>query len=97
MELFCDFKEHGVAYTCDIHFSAITIPNMNIQSITGTHLEGKSDEDVEAIRFKDTTVNYFPQGLNKIFPNLKTVEIDNCGLKSITQRDLVGLENIRKL
>ncbi|CRK99760.1 CLUMA_CG013017, isoform A [Clunio marinus] len=102
MKLNCKFdgmywSEFRNQYMSYIFSSSITKPNTIIRTINGKHLEGKSDEDVEAIWFKDTTVNYFPQGLNKIFPNLKTVIIHDCRLKSITQRDLVGLENIRRL
>ncbi|CRL04214.1 CLUMA_CG017310, isoform A [Clunio marinus] len=102
MELVCKFKnfiEFGIGdkYTSIITFSSITEPNTSIRTINGNHLDGKSDKDVEAIRFENITVNYFPQGLNKIFPNLKAVIIHKCGLKSITQRDLVGLESIERL
>ncbi|CRK99764.1 CLUMA_CG013079, isoform A [Clunio marinus] len=103
MNLSCEFGNleiflyGNVYYTCLIRSSSITKPNTIIRTINGKHLEGKSDKDVEAILFKGTTVNYFPQGLNKIFPNLKAVRIHKCGLKSITQRDLVGLENIERL
>ncbi|CRK99746.1 CLUMA_CG013014, isoform A [Clunio marinus] len=102
MELVCKFNycywyTIGSKYTSIITSSSITEPNTIIKTINGNHLEGKSDKDIEEIWFNGTTVNYFPQGLNKIFPNLKTVIIDYCGLKSITRRDLVGLENIQML
>ncbi|CRK97256.1 CLUMA_CG010652, isoform A [Clunio marinus] len=84
-------------YTCSIRSSSITKPNTIIQTINGVHDPGSSDKDVEAINFEGTTVKYFPQGLDEIFPNLKAVFIENCGLKSITQRDLMGLENIEML
>ncbi|CRK97257.1 CLUMA_CG010653, isoform A [Clunio marinus] len=92
----CFFSEKRY-YMCSIRSSSITKPNTIIQTINGDHDDGSSDKDVEAINFEGTTVKYFPQGLNKIFPNLKAVEILNCGLKSITQRDLMGLENIQML
>ncbi|CRL01863.1 CLUMA_CG015236, isoform A, partial [Clunio marinus] len=102
MDLVCEFRywnwlEIGSEYTSTISSSSIQEPNTIIQKINGKHLDGKSDKDVESIWFSNTTVNYFPQGLNKIFPNLKAVGIHNCGLKSITRRDLDGLENIQIL
>ncbi|CRK99762.1 CLUMA_CG013081, isoform A [Clunio marinus] len=102
MELKCEFRYFyllgiGRKYTSTIDSSSITKPNTIIQTINGQHLDGKSDKDVEAILFIGTTVNYFPQGLNEIFPNLKAVYIGRCGLKSITRRDLDGLENIEVL
>ncbi|CRL01862.1 CLUMA_CG015451, isoform A [Clunio marinus] len=102
MKLVCEFNyinwlAIGNKYTSTISSSSITEPNTIIQKIDGQHLNGKNDRDVEAIRFSDTTVNYFPNALNKIFPNLKSVEIYKCGLKSITRRDLIGLENVQRL
>ncbi|CRK99745.1 CLUMA_CG013076, isoform A [Clunio marinus] len=102
MELVCKFNYCswlgvGNKYTSIIDSCSITEPNTIIQKTNGNHLNGKSDEDVEAIYFMNTTLNYFPQGLNKNFPNLKAVGIDICGLKSITRRDLDGLENIQML
>ncbi|CRK97254.1 CLUMA_CG010650, isoform A [Clunio marinus] len=43
---------------------------------------------IPSLKVQQSTT-YFPQGLNKIFPNLKAVGILKCGFKSITQRDLV--------
>ncbi|CRL03509.1 CLUMA_CG016596, isoform A, partial [Clunio marinus] len=103
MELVCEFenlrwyKFEKICYTSSISSSSIKEPNTSIRTINGNHLEGKSDKDVEVIRFRDTTVNYFPQGLNKIFPNLKAVLIHYCELKSITRKNLDGLENIQIL
>ena len=42
-------------------------------------------------------MDYFPQGLAQIFPFLKLVTIDNCGLKAITRDDLIGLENLEAI
>ncbi|CRK95770.1 CLUMA_CG009227, isoform A [Clunio marinus] len=87
-------------YICLIDSSSkteILEPNVMIRKINGDHLDGKSDKDVEVIWFKHAKVNYFPHGLNEIFPNLKIVRIQECGLKSLTRKDLVGLENTESL
>ncbi|CRL05560.1 CLUMA_CG018070, isoform A [Clunio marinus] len=85
-------------YTCFISTTSIIDPNTRIMSwLEGKHRDGKSFDDVEAISFKNTSVHYFPLDLDKFFPNLRIVKIENCGLKSITRSDLNGLENIDTL
>ncbi|CRL03848.1 CLUMA_CG016978, isoform A [Clunio marinus] len=102
MELKCVFEEKldlsgEIYYTSVIQSISLIKPNTKIRKISGKHVNGKKDEDVKVIKFENTTVNYFPQGLNKIFLNLIAVFIYNCGLKSITRRDLTGLKNLRTL
>lgn len=60
-------------------------------------MAGKGNLDVEALFFNNTTVHYFPKGINFHFPNLKAFEISNCGLKEISREDLNGLEGISLL
>ncbi|CRK97253.1 CLUMA_CG010649, isoform A [Clunio marinus] len=84
-------------YTCIILSPSIATPYTFIKKINGHHLEAKSDKDVIAVIFKNLSVTSFPKGLGTIFQNLKIVQISDCGLKSITQRDLDGLTNIETL
>lgn len=84
-------------YTCIITSSSITKRNTEINSIVGIHRSGKTGQDVEAVEFKDTIVEYFPRGLNKIFPGLIALRINNCGLLEITRDDLKGLEDLEML
>lgn len=82
-------------YTCFITSAAITAPNTKVNIRTNTnHEEEKRNLDVEAIKFEDTIVEYFPKGLNDIFPNVTALSIDNCGLKAISREDLEGLEDL---
>lgn len=85
-------------YTCQVTSASITqSDNRTIQSFSGVHLSGKGDNDVAAVWFKKTIVDFFPRGLHRIFPNLISVRIDNCGLKAITRDDLTGLQNLEML
>lgn len=81
-------------YTCKVTSASISEPNTRISSFNGVHLPGKSDLDVEGLSFDDTEVKYFPRDLFLVFPNLTAIAITNCGLKVITRRDLVGLNNL---
>jgi hypothetical protein len=98
MEIECEYKdligESGKQYFCYVTSATITKPDTKIESFIGVHKSGKSDNDVKGNKFDNTVVEYFPKNLHKIFPQLNSVVISNCGLKRITRNDLNGLENI---
>lgn len=82
-------------YTCQVTEASLTqSDNRTIQSFSGNHLTGKTNNDVTAVWFKKTEATFFPRGLHRIFPNLISVRIENCGLKEITCDDLKGLQNL---
>lgn len=78
-------------YTCIVTSATITEPYTKILSFSGNHLPYKDHTDVEALSFQETVVEYFPQGVPKIFKKLKAIYIGSCGLKQITKYDLKGL------
>lgn len=84
-------------YACVITSSSITKENIEITAIEGVHHQRKTDENVEAICFNNTVVEYFPRGLQKLFPRLIALQIANCGLREITRYDLKGFENLEIL
>lgn len=101
MDLVCEYKLDSwpgfpnKLYTCVISSASITnIDDRTIQSITGIHLKGRSDKDVEEVWFNRTVLNYFPKGLHQIFPKLIFIWIYHCGLKAITRDDLSELKNL---
>jgi hypothetical protein len=88
---------HYRYYNCSINQASITKEGMTISPIVGEHEQSKSNQDVESVNFFRTTVEYFPRGLVNYFPNLKALDIENCGLKMICREDLEGLENLEIL
>lgn len=84
-------------YTCTVTSASICRPNSRVKSYSGVHQAGKGDDDVEAIKFENQVVEHFPRNLHKIFPQLESLFISNCGLKAISRRDLIGLENLSGL
>jgi Leucine-rich repeat (LRR) protein len=90
----CIFMQLTGGYICIIReLSGRT----EIIGVNGNHKEGKSNFDVEKVEICLSAVDFFPRGLGKVFPNLKTVLISNCGLKEISRDDLKGLENLEHL
>jgi len=77
-------------YYCTVQ-NSVNITSLDaaqVDNITGTHLTGKNNDNVEGIYVPQGQVHYFPRGLNTIFRNLKGIYIQNTGLKEIHQRDL---------
>jgi BTB/POZ domain/Leucine rich repeat len=103
MEIKCIFETLTLnkgkfnCYGCHITEASITKPGTEINAFIGEHEEGKTNNDVTSIWFDNTVVEHVPRSFYKIFPNLKTLEIRNCGLKNITRKDLRGLENLERL
>lgn len=96
MEVNCEFKRlrDFQMYMCVVTSAFITKPNTIIKKFKGVHKIGKSHQDVCGILFTHLNIEFFPHGLGEQFPNLVTVFINNCNLKVIFRRDLVGLENL---
>lgn len=105
MEVLCEFNDEDyeigdeeiILYKCHIYEAAITKPGTEISAFVGEHLPGGSHSDVRVIAFENTTVEFFPRGLHKSFPNLLAIQVSSCELKEISRVDLNGLENIEKL
>lgn len=94
MKILCEYRTFNGDYTCFVKSASITEMNAKIESFKGEHDAGKTDNDVVTIWFRYTTVEYFPRHLQMKFPNLKDVTINFCGLKKITRKDLIGLEDL---
>ena len=81
----------GTTYRCKVQ-NSVNITTFNaaqVDSITGTHLAGFNNDNVEDFDADDKgQINYFPRGINKFFKNLKSITIANSGLKEIHQSDL---------
>lgn len=61
---------------------------VQIEGARGTHTGGKTNNDEIYFHALFTTINYFPQGLEKIFPNLVGIYMQGTKLKGIQQSDL---------
>lgn len=100
MRVKCSFVQKASSYKCQISAVHNTKPVIEISWFRGTHVEHKTYKDVDSISFQSANISYFPlftRRLDDIFPSLRTLEIENSGLKVISREDLVGLEFLEKL
>lgn len=102
MKIYCEF-EYGKwsgspereVYTCIATMTSITEPETVIKDFVGEHFIRHNNNDVEAIYFLGTVVEFLPRGIDKIFPSLKYFSIENCGLKTIVREDFKGFEKLK--
>jgi Leucine-rich repeat (LRR) protein len=97
MEVDCRFYENDTSdYVCYI-FVWISRPETEIVAVKGDHFPGKTNLDVTSARIHDLSNEYVPRGLEKLFPNMKSLVIQNCGMEMICREDFKGLENLEEL
>ncbi|CAG9811139.1 unnamed protein product [Chironomus riparius] len=73
------------------------IPENQDCKISGQHESGMSNNDVISVHFENCTITKVPQGLIKIFPNLRILDIWNSKLSKICKNDLIDYVNLKKL
>ncbi len=94
------FTDDG-RYTCQVNNFNIRFERNEIESIVGLHVAGNEDETVESIHFNDGSMFSLPDGLGKIFKNVKHLRIGNSnsslGLTKIWRSSLTNFENLVEL
>ncbi|KAG5670626.1 hypothetical protein PVAND_000874 [Polypedilum vanderplanki] len=82
-------------YSCDINNQMFN-ENEKIE-IYGKHLEGKSNEDVNAITLMNCKLSKFPRGLKIIFPYLQSIHIFKSNLSKLSKEDLKEFKTLKQL
>jgi len=101
------FFSAGNEYQCQI--SNQLIPDV-ISEIVGKHESSyspmsyfdsmsdyDSNEDVKEVKFFKCELSRLPQGLTKIFPNMKNLVISDSSLKTVTKDDLAEYSKLKKI
>jgi len=101
LNLECNFNMHSYAtislvYRCEVttNVSIKSPEDAVIESVSGTHMSGKSNDDVIAFNAESKVVEYLPKGLEKFFKNLKVIRISIGQFKEISQLDLKPFPNL---
>ena len=102
IEIECRFELNinNELYTCFVENGSKTIIKANdrIKSIKGVHAPEYSDYDVKMLIFRGTLdIEVIPKQLNMFFVRLESLKIDDCGLKEISRRDLIGFKDLKSL
>lgn len=99
MEIQCQFEnsitiDARTFYTCYVEDQIIPA-NVDLKFV-GRHDFRKSNNTVARIWFLNCKMTKFPQGLSKIFPNLKSFVILHTNLQSISRDDIAEYKNLER-
>lgn len=83
-----------LGYTCTMRFLPYS-RDMEL-NVTGTHLAGKSDNDVNRVYITQSGVLYVPSPMFDIFKNVQIVEIDNVGLQFFNENSFINATKLKK-
>lgn len=75
-------------------FSITSQETAKVTSNSGIHNGQNDNDDVLGFFIIDKTANYFPQGVEKLFKNLRGIAIFNSHLKHVSQSDLRVHKNL---
>jgi len=89
----CTFSDNNLTSRCDV-WSDLKIHHEN-QEINIENAENR--ENVSTFVVVEKVVPYFPQGIDKYFPNLKALQITSSGLKKISSTDLQSFVHLEFL
>lgn len=86
-------------YTCSITSMDFTGNTTHITGYTGTHLIGKSSEDVEMVNINQSicpqmNITVFPPGFSTIFPNVIGINSYSCQITTLTGNELLEYPNL---
>jgi Leucine-rich repeat (LRR) protein len=65
--------------------------------IIGDHVGGRNNDDVATLYITNFKVHQIPRNICKFFPNLTTLTINNCSLKTVSKFDFEGLKQLKQL
>lgn len=91
------FLAMGIMKYCKAKNLIITKPNQTITSVNGQPASSFVDQNVKGIYVYSQTVNYFPRGSEKFFPDIEGIQIGFSKLKSVDKCDLESLRKLRHL
>jgi Leucine rich repeat len=103
----CDYMmwshvgDFGHLYTCEVK-NITDIEDKSIETVSGTHLDGKSDVDVQEINFRCYLNNcheldYIPENIHKHFPNFIGLLFDECKIKDLSGDELKNYANLESI
>jgi hypothetical protein len=78
----------NVSTQCTVEKLVVTSSSDEITSVNNQPVSSGFDDKVAKIYIKDKTVEYFPRGIEKFFPNVRELTIYNSKLKVISKSDL---------
>jgi len=94
----CEFIDDFYnGYTCKLS-NAVVLAESDAFTITGTHLAGKSNADVEALfDGSNNQLTFIPPALTELLPNLEIIYLYSMGLQTLTPNSFTNCGSLRNL
>ena len=102
IEIECEFSLNAVddfvnnPYQCYV-LSVSKADETRITGISGTHINGRSNSDVNVFDWQYNPVGYVPSNIDAFFPNIESVRFFLIQLASISANDLNQFPNLKSL
>ncbi|KAL7011945.1 hypothetical protein ACKWTF_014527 [Chironomus riparius] len=81
----------GGVYRCDVksNLNITSTEELIVDTVTGQHMTGGyTNGHVYALDIRNKIMNYFLQGVEKLFTALQVIQVNECQLKHLSQTDL---------
>jgi Leucine rich repeat len=84
-------------YKCAPHNLQITDEDTHVVTASGDHFGGKTNNDVTKFDASWSTMNFIPDGIGQLLPNIESLELTSCKLFVLTQDDLKQFPKLKYL
>lgn len=88
-----DFVGNNV-YECSASLPLDTKNIAEVRSVSGTHLSGKTNLDVVALRINNQNLELFPINIEEFFPNLKVLQLYGNSISEVKNTHLTPFPNL---
>lgn len=97
--IFDNRHAYGDKYRCLVQntIDVVFPEEVYIDTLSGTHADGKTNDNDIHFFIDSKSIQYFPRGMEKFFKNLKGIIIWHTLLKEIHQEDLKPYPNLNNL
>lgn len=95
--IFCEYSDdsyHRLLYTCVATASPACQNCTNIGQVTGTHLYGKTNDDVKAFVMENKNVTEVPKNIASFFPHISYLNFKNNLITTLSGNDLTQLRKL---
>lgn len=98
----CEFQHARILkvkeiYKCKVQNLSITSATSEISSIEGNQKANKTSEDVGVLLIENQVCHFLPKNLDKHFPRIYHLDVENSGLKAVTADDMKMFPQLQHL
>lgn len=101
IRIHCTYSVGRLWYLHEIYYCEATIVDIGtpqmISGITGSHLPGRTNNDVAGFRIRKQQIADLPLNIHEFFPNLQGYTVLHAGLSRVSSEDFKNLPYLRQI